>query len=470
MVFSSLPFLFFFLPVVLLVYYFINLIAPRHTLKNTWLFLASLFFYGYGAPTLILLILFSIAVNYLSGILIDRFRPIPGKQSLILVICISINLLLLGYFKYSGLLLDTARHLSLFSSLPVLQVVLPIGISFYTFQTLSYVIDVYRGNCRSQKNIITFGTYVVLFPQLIAGPIVRYVDIEDQLMHRRESVEQFTNGVRLFLIGLAKKVLLANQMGLLWDGLRTLGDARGLAASWFGIIAFTLQIYFDFSGYSDMARGLGAMFGFHFLKNFDYPYISASITEFWRRWHISLGTWFREYVYIPLGGNRRGKSRQCVNILIVWGLTGIWHGASWNFLLWGLYYGFLLILEKLFLLNLLKKIPAIFSHFYAMFFVILGWIIFEFEDISAMFHYIGTLFRPANGLLCQDAAFLILAFLPLLLIAVLACFPFGKRLYSRLQQYPAGILVDLAGTCVILFLCTASLVSSSYNPFLYFRF
>ncbi|MFR3009581.1 MAG: MBOAT family O-acyltransferase, partial [Pseudoruminococcus massiliensis] len=360
MVFSSLIFLFVFLPFVLTLYY----ITPRR-FRNLTLFIVDLVFYAWGEPWLVILMLFSILLNYTSGILIGINREKKGLARFIFILSVILNLGLLGFFKYAGFIGETLNMVMPFLNIPILEIALPIGISFYTFQTMSYTIDVYKNTVKVQKNIITFGTYVSLFPQLIAGPIVRYEDVAEQLMHRKETLQGFTDGVKLFLIGLSKKVLLANEMGNLWDAVRESGTQSGALGSWVGIIAYTFQIYFDFCGYSEMAMGLGKMFGFDFLKNFDYPYISKNITEFWRRWHISLGTWFREYVYIPLGGNRKGLYRQIINIAVVWFLTGLWHGASWNFILWGLYFGVLLMIEKLFMLKVLKKAPAIISHIYS---------------------------------------------------------------------------------------------------------
>ena len=461
MVFSSVFFLFFYFLAVLAVYYGL----PRR-FRNFWLFAVSIFFYGYGEPIYVLLLLASILGNYLCGLALARHT----RKKRILTLCVIGNLLLLGYFKYTTLVVDTLQLLPGFENLPDAKIALPIGISFFTFQSMSYVIDVYWGNCKTQKNFITFGTYVALFPQLIAGPIVRYVDVEEQLQTRRESMPVFNHGVKLFLVGLAKKVLLANPLGLLWSQLKLMPDSNGLLGAWVGIIAFSLQIYFDFSGYSDMARGLGNMFGFDFVKNFNYPYLCRSITEFWRRWHISLGTWFREYVYIPLGGNRRGRSRQVLNLLIVWGLTGLWHGASWNFLLWGLYFGVLLIAEKLFLLAFLKKIPKVFHHFYALFLVIIGWVLFDFLDFSQMLQYLGSLFTVKNGSLGSQTGFLIGANLTLLVAGIAFCLPCWKSLYLRIAETRWGWIVDLAGTLLALLLCTGALISSTYNPFLYFRF
>ncbi len=463
MVFSSVLFLFLYLGVVLAGYY----VLPRR-FRNLWLFVTSLLFYGYGEPVFLLLMIGSITWNYFSGILIQRFRQEQKKKRAVLIACVAGNLLALGYFKYTGLLLDTMRALPVFSFLPNPEIALPIGISFYTFQAMSYVVDVYWGNCDAQKNYITFGTYVALFPQLIAGPIVRFVDVQEQLQTRQESQALFENGVKLFLVGLAKKVLLANPMGALWGQLRAMDG--GVLGAWVGVVAFTLQIYFDFSGYSDMARGLGNLFGFSFVKNFDYPYMSRSITEFWRRWHISLGTWFREYVYIPLGGNRRGRARQCLNLFLVWGLTGLWHGASWNFVVWGLYFGILLTIEKFFLLKRLQKAPGFLSHMYALLLVMLSWVIFDFTDTGAMFAYLKSLFDFSGGLLTADAHYLTLAYLPLLAVAVFACLPTGRKIYEKIAATRFGPVWEVLGALIILLLCTAALVSSTYNPFLYFRF
>lgn len=465
MVFSSLPFLFGFFALTLAVYYAV----PRKA-RNFVLLIFSLFFYGYGEPVFILLMLFSILVNYVCGLLLGRFTGKSKKARAVLISCVVVNLALLGYFKYAGLFVSTLKYLPVFSFLPNPEIALPIGISFYTFQTMSYVIDVYKGNCKPQKNIISFGTFVALFPQLIAGPIVRYVDVEAQLTERRESMALFSNGVRLFTLGLAKKVLIANEMGIIWNELKFAGNGAGVLGHWIGILAFTLQIYFDFSGYSDMARGLGNMFGFRFVKNFDYPYISKSITEFWRRWHISLGTWFREYVYIPLGGNRKGKGRQCLNIFIVWALTGFWHGASWNFLLWGVYFGVLLTVEKFFTLKLLSKIPSVFSHIYTMFFVIIGWVIFDFSSVADIVKYVGGMFGLNSAGTSKDLLSLIISYLPVLCIAVFASLPVIRKIYFKLSRIKFFPVIEACAVVAILTLCTSSLVRSGYNPFLYFRF
>ena len=421
-------------------------------------------------PSLVILLLLSVLINYFSVILIAVNRKKKVLSKVIFIISIVLNLGLLGFFKYVGFIGETLNFVLPFLNIPVLQVALPIGISFYTFQTMSYTIDVYRNTVKMQKNFITFGTYVSLFPQLIAGPIVRYEDVAEQLMNRRENLAQFTSGVKLFLIGLAKKILLANQMGVLWDSVRESGAAAGAIGSWVGIIAYTFQIYFDFSGYSDMAIGLGRMFGFEFMKNFDHPYISKSVTEFWRRWHISLGTWFREYVYIPLGGNRKGIGRQLINIAVVWFLTGLWHGASWNFILWGVYFGFLLMLEKLFLLKILKKLPAAVGHIYAIIIFVLGWVLFYFEDMGEMWTFITRLFGSAGFLPSADVTALVLSYVPLLLIAGVASTPLAVFLYGKIKSRKVLVAFDTAACAASLVVCTASIVSSAYNPFLYFKF
>ena len=465
MVFSSLPFLFFFLPATLLCYF-----AVPQKAKNAVLLIASLLFYSYGEPIYILLMIGSILLNYTAGRLLGRFDDSAKKRKTVLIVCVAVNLLLLGFFKYASLFVSTVKVLPVFSFLPDPQIALPIGISFYTFQSMSYVIDTYRRNCAPQKNVVTFGTYVALFPQLIAGPIVRYVDVEDQLQHRTHSVERFSNGVRLFLFGLCKKVLLANALGAVWDGCKAAPGGNTTLAAWVGILAFTFQIFFDFSGYSDMAVGLGKMFGFEFVRNFNYPYIADSITDFWRRWHISLGTWFREYVYIPLGGNRRGKARQCLNIFIVWGLTGIWHGASWNFLLWGLYFGVLLTIEKFVLLPRLQKAPRFLAHVYTLLFVVLGWVLFDFTRLGDMGAYFSDLFSWHNGFANADAVTLAVTHLPLFLFAVLFSAPTARKAFEAWKSRRVYRALEPAIGVLALILCIACLVSSTYNPFLYFRF
>ena len=461
MLFSSNVFLFAFLPVVLLLYY----VSPRR-LRNPVLLLWSLVFYGWGEPVYLFLMIATILLNYGFGLWIHKKQAAGEKAKLPLVLGVVANLVILGFFKYAGFFVRQLQAVVPFlSGVKAPEISLPIGISFYVFQSMSYVIDVYRNDAPVQKNPLTFGTYVTLFPQLIAGPIVRYKDVAEQMETRRENVHDFASGVQLFVLGLGKKVLLANPMGNLWNLLQTEG---GTLTAWVGILAYSLQIYFDFSGYSDMARGLGRMFGFEFLENFNYPYISASITEFWRRWHISLSTWFREYVYIPLGGNRKGLPRQILNLLIVWGLTGFWHGASWNFILWGLYYAVLLILEKLFLLKVLKKAPGILGHIYTIFAVLLGWTLFYFENLSSLFGFFGRLFTASPA--SVHGMNLVLAFSPMILISIFAATPAAKVLLSNSREKVVVRYGAVAVVMVMLLLCVAALASQSYNPFIYFRF
>ncbi len=465
MYFSSLLFLFVFLPLVLAVYYML----PRR-FRNGFLLLANLVFYGWGEPVFILIMIVSIATNYICGLMIEKYRDNQKRKKAFLVLSLVISLGLLAIFKYTGFVSDILRTLAPFKFMPKISLPLPIGISFYTFQTLSYTIDVYRGDTAAQKNIVSFGTYVSFFPQLIAGPIVRYVDIAKMLEERRESIKQFAEGIELFCIGLAKKVLIANQMGLLWDTLRETTGANGIIGIWIGIIAYAFQIYFDFAGYSDMACGLGKMFGFEFMKNFNYPYISKSITDFWRRWHISLSSWFRDYVYIPLGGNRRKLPRVIFNLFVVWALTGLWHGANFNFIAWGIYYFVILVLEKYIYGKYLEKLPSVLQHVYALFFILIGWAIFYFEDFSQLMQYLGCMFTLKNGVIGTDAASVILSYFPLILAAALASIPVWKKLYLKIKDRKYTAVLEVVFCAVVLLLCTASLVNQSYNPFLYFRF
>ncbi len=467
MVFSSLNFLFMFLPVILIVYF----LSPRK-LKNLVLFIFSLFFYAWGEPIYVVLMLFSTAVDYVHGILIDKYRGKRGSR-IALISSVVINLSLLGVFKYSDFFIQNLNFI-FGTNIPLPNLPLPIGISFYTFQTMSYSIDVYRNEVKIQKNIISFGAYVALFPQLIAGPIVRYQTVAEQLDSRKENLDMFSDGVSRFMSGLGKKVLLANNIGMIWDNLsvRPAGEMTVLAA-WLGIVAYAFQIYFDFSGYSDMAIGLGKMFGFTFLENFNYPYISKSITEFWRRWHISLGTWFLEYVYIPLGGNRRGIGRQLINIFTVWALTGIWHGASWNFLVWGLYYCVLLVCEKLFLLKVLKKAPSAFGHIYTILATLIGWGIFAFDDLFDGIQFIGYMFGFGTaGSVDSSSIYYLMSNLPMFILLAVASTPLPRKLFMRIFKKKNVMLTaaQCAGIAVLFLISVAYLVDSSYNPFLYFRF
>ena len=488
LVFSSLLFIFAYFAVTLLIYY----IVPRRG-RNIFLFFINLLFYGWGEPLLVFLMVFNIGFNFLGGFLVDKFRQKPGVKKTILILTCALDIGILCFFKYSGMLVDV---INLMPNINIdWSVALPIGISFYTFQTMSYVIDVYRNDAPVSKNFFNFGTYVALFPQLIAGPIVRYRDVAYQLGNRRETVDRFVKGVKLFCVGLGKKVLIANQMGILTESMFANSSENGIVGTWVGVIAYTFQIYFDFSGYSDMACGLGNMFGFEFLKNFNYPYISTSITDFWRRWHISLSTWFKEYVYIPLGGNRKGTGRQIVNLLIVWGLTGLWHGAAYNFLMWGLFYGGMLILEKFVLKRFLDKLPRVFRHIYTLFIVMIGWTLFscevsidEFARLmnslfsggapafftelfsQPLFARFADMFSLANGAFSPESLSLTMGYLPLLVIAGVASTPLASRLYAKVEGKKFIWIAETLFVIAVLVLSTACLVRQSYNPFLYFRF
>lgn len=474
MVFSSLTFLFFFLPVALLLYYGVGKLEKPNgvLLKNLILFLMSLVFYAWGEPYYVFLLLLSTGIDYFCGYFADRYR---GRKQAKVFLCLSIvaNLSLLVFFKYSSLLVHTVN--SVFQTQFYLgSISLPIGISFYTFQTMSYTIDVYRGHAPVQKSFIALGAYVSMFPQLIAGPIVRYSQIAPQLEHRRFCIGQFSQGVQRFIVGLAKKVLLANNIGLLWTWVlgTSFQDISCLTAV-LGTIGFGFQIYFDFSGYSDMAIGLGKMLGFTFPENFDHPYISRSITEFWRRWHITLGSWFRDYVYIPLGGNQKGPLHTAFNLLIVWFLTGLWHGASYNFILWGLYYGLLIGLEKLALSKLLGRCRhSLVPRLYTLFAVFLGWVLFSIEDFGQLGQYFQALF--SNPILIdRDALYLLSHFGGLLLLCTLFSLPLASALglqKPKIQSRKWYQVSSLICLLLIFVVSIAHLVSLTYNPFLYFRF
>ena len=462
MVFSSLPFLFLFLTVVLLVSH----ILP-FKFRNFFLLLANLVFYAYGEPVYVLIMIGSILVNFFAGLLMDK-QSTQGRRRAVLIVGIILNLAALGVFKYAGLFVDTLRGIPAFSSLPAVEIALPIGISFYTFQAVSYLIDVYWDDCEASHSFVNFACYISLFPQLIAGPIVRYRDVNEQLVSRKETPTLFNSGVRLFMVGMAKKVLLANQFGMLWDTMSADPVAAGALGAWVGACAYTLQIYFDFAGYSDMARGLGRMLGFEFCINFNYPYISKSVTEFWRRWHISLSSWFRDYVYIPLGGNRCGKVRQCVNILVVWALTGFWHGAGWNFLFWGFYYGVLLLIEKLILGRFLRRLPGVFQHLYTLVIVVIGWVFFASQDLSTALDYLKVMFSLSPG--TMGGLNMVMPWLGMAVIGVVGSTPLAMTVWEKLRNRKLMPLVESVLCLAGLLLCTASLVSDSYNPFLYFRF
>ncbi len=465
MVFSSLVFIFVYLPAVLLIYY----ISPAKW-RNVFLFLVNMIFYGWGEPVYLLLMIASICVDYLLGIGIEKYRENGRVTKGLVTTSVVWNIGLLFFFKYFDFLLQSLQSVGLFENVPLLGFTLPIGISFYTFQKLSYTIDVYRGVCKGQKNFIDFSVFVTLFPQLIAGPILQYKDLAEQLKSRILSIGKMRDGIRIFTVGLCKKVLLANSIGKLWDSYRILEASElSVMGAWLGLLAFCFQIYFDFSGYSDMAIGLGKMLGFDFNINFDYPYISRSITEFWRRWHISLSSWFRDYLYIPLGGNRKGKTRWMLNIFLVWAATGIWHGASFNFLLWGVYYAVLLMIEKLWLLKKLEKAPAAIRHLYALFFIALGWGIFAIPDAAAKIGYLGALFGTSGIVAEAGDIFWLVNYAVMFVVLGIASTPLCKGVFEKLPDKAKSI----AETILImsgLLLSTAYLVDSTYNPFLYFRF
>jgi len=469
MIFSSLFFLFVFLPLTLLVYFFV----PKKA-KNIVLLISSLIFYAWGEPVYILLMVFSIIYNYISGVEIDFYRRRGNTVQLRLIfwLAVGVNLGILGFFKYYGFLLENLNRILPFT-IKYTPLALPIGISFYTFQTLSYIIDVYRGDVDVQRNPINFGLYISMFPQLIAGPIVRYSDIEAQLTDRKVTFEGFGQGVKFFVKGLAKKVLLANNIGMAYTAISALpADKFSALAAWIGAVAYTFQIYFDFSGYSDMAIGLGKMFGFTFMMNFDHPYISSSITEFWRRWHISLSTWFREYVYIPLGGNREGTAKAIRNLFIVWTLTGFWHGAAWNFVVWGLYYGVLLVLEKYVLHPVIERLPGAVRHIYALFFVVIGWVIFAAPSLSSAVHYIHVMFGGGTAADGSAGVYYLYNYLIILILCALCSGPGVTASLNRcIVARERRKRIFVIALYIAAFICSiAFLVNATYNPFLYFRF
>lgn len=463
MLFSGIPFLFYFLPCVLLIYF----IVPQKG-RNAVLLVASLFFYGWGEPKFLLFMVFSIAQGYVFARLIGRGK----RKKLFLTLSLVLSFALLGYCKYADFFIENFNAVTGLS-LPLLKIALPIGISFYTFQIASYEIDVYRGDVAAQRNFIDFAAYVAMFPQLIAGPIVRYRDIAPQLKERTHSLEAAASGASRFAVGLGKKVLVANVLAQLVSAYKASAEQTALYA-WLYAIAFTLQIYFDFSGYSDMAIGLGRIFGFTFPENFRYPYIAKSITEFWRRWHTSLSTWFRDYLYIPLGGSRCSRIRHIFNILVVWMATGFWHGAAWNFVFWGLFYAVLLIAEKFFLLPALKK-GRVLPHVYVLLAVTLGFVLFDAASLKDALHQLGTLFGAgtASGL-GTEALYMLRSYGVVLALAVLGATPLPAMLWRKAQEAkslaPVLTVAEPLCTFALLALCTAFLVDGSFNPFLYFRF
>lgn len=470
MLFSSITFLFLFLPVTVLIYY----LVPQKT-RNLVLLIASLFFYAWGEPVYVVLMILSILLNFFCGKDIGEKRADPVRAKRSLIFAVVMNVLILGFFKYYGLLMETLNVLFPYE-IPYRELALPIGISFYTFQELSYLIDIYRGNAKPQQRLLPFALYISMFPQLIAGPIVRYVDIEAQLLNRVMSMRKFGQGVMYFIVGFAKKVVLADSIGALYEQITALSiGSFSVLTAWVGCLAFAFQIYFDFSGYSDMAIGLGKMFGFEFRKNFQYPYIAKNIGEFWRRWHISLGTWFREYVYIPLGGNKCPASRHLLNLLIVWALTGLWHGAQWNFLVWGLYYGVILILERYVWGRALGRLPVFVQHIYTFVLVLIGWVFFFSPSLGAAMDYLGVMFGAgASAWIDRQGFYFLLTHWLLFLLCAIGSFLRGMNILRLLTGSYESRRIRQIAACVVyigMFLVSlAFLVTESFHPFLYFRF
>lgn len=462
MLFSSVTFLYYFLPIVLLVYY----VVPKQ-LKNFVLFLASLLFYAWGEPKYVFLMLISVGIGYLAGILMDK---LPRKP--VMIVSVSLCLLFLIYFKYTNFFIDNINAL-VKTSIPALNVIMPIGISFYTFQIISYILDVYYGRVEKQKNVLYLATYISMFPQLIAGPIVRYTDINNQLGKRKFSGEIIADGITRFVIGLSKKVLVANQLGELCQVFVD-STNKSVAFYWLYALAAALHIYFDFSGYSDMAIGLGKLLGFTFMENFNYPFMSKSITEFWRRWHMSLGTWFRDYVYIPLGGNRCGVKRQIFNILVVWFLTGFWHGAQWNFIVWGVYFSVLLVVEKLWLYKKLNQ-SKIVGRIYALFLITISFVIFNVNTLGEIGEYLKNMFfLGGSEIVNTEYVYYLRSYGVLLLIAIIGATSLPKKLYKLCRKFKVTslclVVVEPIVLVALLLICTAYLIDGSFNPFLYFRF
>lgn len=468
MLFSSMTFLFLYLPILLFIYYLAN-----DKYRNVILLVASLLFYAWGEPKYVILMLISIIANYFFALLIDKLDSKKNYRKAVLVFSLIFNVGFLFFFKYIDFAILNINNL-FGTNIETLKLVLPIGISFYTFQILSYVVDVYRKDVAVQKNIILLGTYIALFPQLIAGPIVRYSTIEEQLQKRTLSFAKFTSGTKRFIIGLGKKVIIANNMALIADHLFNSPFVTNFSFITIivALLAYTFQIYFDFSGYSDMAIGLGRMFGFEFLENFNYPYISCSITDFWRRWHMSLSTWFRDYVYIPLGGNRCSKWRWIFNTFVVWLFTGLWHGANWNFVIWGLYFFVILILEKLFLNKVLNKLPKIINWIYAFILINIGWLIFRIEDMNILTDLMCNLFTLKKGNLINDIAnnYYLLNNLPYFIFAIIFSFPIVKVLDKKIKNTGVKTIIGNILLLGLFGLCVIYLINNSYNPFIYFRF
>ncbi len=472
MLFSSVLFLFVFLPIVIALYY-----ISKRKIKNLILFISSLIFYAWGEPVYVLLMLFSSTVDYISGLLIDKGKNENNKslQKVALIFSIIINISLLATFKYADFFILNVNS-AFGASLPVLNLGLPLGISFYTFQSMSYTIDCYRGEVKAQKNFITYSTYVSLFPQLVAGPIVRYKTVEDQMENRKESLELFSKGVVRFIIGLSKKMLIANNLGYFWGQIQALPiDEVSSMTAWLGIFIFPMQLYFDFSGYSDMAIGLGNMFGFTLTENFNYPFIAKSVTEFWRRWHMSLGTWFKEYVYFPLGGNRKGKGRTYFNLFLTWFLTGLWHGATFTNIFWGLWSGIFIVMERAFLLRVLEKIPQFISRIYTNILMFIGLLFLAYDNIEPCAQFVLKAFGVnVNSFTDETFIYYFMSSLVLIIISIIGATPLVKNTVLKIQKgRENSAVINVFSILIIfslLFLCTIFLVSETFNPFLYFRF
>ena len=467
MVFSSLVFIYFFLPIVMLLYFVLS-----DKWRNVLIFVSGFIFYAWGEPKYIVIMLLSTLIDYTAGRFMDYFDNNQKKRTACLLVSLIMNLGLMGVFKYSSFIILTIN--SIFgTNIPDPKLPLPIGISFYTFQSMSYTIDLYMRNIKVQKSLVSFTSYVTLFPQIVAGPIVRYEDVANEIDHRTVSVSKVSYGIGKFMKGLAKKVLLANNVGLVWTQVKAM-DYTHISAltAWLGILAFTFQIYFDFSGYSDMAIGLGKMLGFNFPKNFDHPYVSKSISEFWRRWHITLGSWFRSYVYIPLGGNRKGMLKTLRNLLIVWALTGLWHGASWNFVLWGLYFGLLIIIERLGFGKILAKLPSWLSTSYTFVMVVLGWVLFDTSSIGGAVNFVLAMFGGNGIIFDKTSEYLFMTNIVIIAVCAFASTEYftiiTKKLFTKKKRF-MSIAAPAAQLCVLA-LCTAYLADATYNPFLYFRF
>ncbi len=466
MLFSSIPFLFYFLPLVLILYF-----AVPFRFKNAVILISSLVFYGWGEPKYLFFMLFSITQGYIFGLLIEKYKN-KKRSKLFLTASVLVSLLLLGYCKYADFFIENFNSVT-GSSIPLLKIALPIGISFYTFQILSYTVDVYRGDVEAQKNYVDLAAYIAMFPQLIAGPIVRYCDVVAQLKKRDITLEKISSGISRFVIGLSKKILIANVLGELVSIFKE-SDNKSVLFYWMYAVAYMLHVYFDFSGYSDMAIGLGKIFGFDFLENFNYPYISASVTEFWRRWHMSLGSWFRDYLYIPLGGNRVSKPRWFLNIFIVWMATGLWHGAAWNFVLWGLFFAILLIVEKVFLLKIVAKMKG-FNRVYVLFLVLISFVVFDSASLKDAFSSITGLFGAGGiPLYNSETLYYLSGFAVILIIGIVGSTPLPKKVYTYLNgNKTVSFIITVVEPFMVLLLlviCTAFLIDGSFNPFLYFRF